>query len=805
VYWLRTLGGFGIERDGLLLDRVAAHRKALALLAVLAAQGSTSRERLMLLLWPDADERRAKSSLKQAVHLLRRQLGAPDLILGTPDLRLNPDRITSDVSLFVSALGKGDTETAIHHYGGPFLDGVHLDGTAEFERWAEIRRAELSRSYMESLEQLARAAEERADLATAATWWHRLQVADPLNSRVALNLMLALEKAGDRAAALLHSQAHTAVVLEELGITPDPAVTELADRLRQDLAPVPERRPPAVKPTGPLPRDGQGHNEPGPGDGLAMLGGGTGEASPRTAVRGPARILAAASRPWLALVVLVAMGVVAVALAAFRSSATGKSYADSEPLRAATVGPSGIERGSIAVLPFLDLSPAGDREYFSDGMTEELITALSQVEGLKVAARTSAFQFKGAHPDIRQVGERLRVAHVLAGSVRMAGDSLRITAQLVSAEDGYQLWAESYDTRMLRTSDIFAVQEEISRAIVQTLHDILGTAVGRDVRVAVPTENMAAYEFYLKGLHFLNRLQIAQAIDNLESAIALDPQFARALAALAESHAVPVAYNERWPADSRTRGIAAAEAAIRLDPDLADGHAALGWLQMIGLRWDDADHALRRAVELDPAAPRARQYYALYLHRRDRLDEAMAQLGIARDLDPLSLAINALHGSFIGELGHTEQAVRTLQATLELGPDYPIAHAMLGHLLLDTGSTAEAIRHYEHVATRVPTSVYAGFLGHAYARAGRTADARRVLASLYALEAEGGHVSQGAIGWILLALGEHDDAFRHLDTAATQRDIFLTVYGILSNRHLAGPFRDDPRFRRLRVAVGLEP
>jgi DNA-binding SARP family transcriptional activator len=236
MYWLRTLGGVTIEHDGAPLDRIAAHRKSLALLALLAAQGSASRERLMALLWPESDEEHARGSLKQAIHLLRRLLAAPDVLLGTTELRLNPEYIECDVDLFLRGLAEGDVPFAVRYYGGPFLDGFHLDGTPEFDRWAEAERAKLARRYADALEELARSGEARGEHACAATWWQRLQAEDPLNSRVVLSLMMALEASADHAGALRQAQIHETMLEEELGIAPDPAVAAFAEQVRSSGA-----------------------------------------------------------------------------------------------------------------------------------------------------------------------------------------------------------------------------------------------------------------------------------------------------------------------------------------------------------------------------------------------------------------------------------------------------------------------------------------------------------------------------------------------------------------------------------------
>ena len=789
---LRTFGGFAIERDGTSLDDISAHRKALALLAILAAQGSTSREGLMALLWPESDSERARGSLKQAVHLLRRALDAPNVLLGTAELRLNPKCIESDVALFSRALEEGDIEKGVRLYRGSFLDGVYLEGTSEFERWLETRRSELARRYCGALEQLAQAADARGDWAAAAGWWRQLQNADPLNSRVAVNLMLALDTAGERAAALQHARIYETLVREEVGIPPDPAVIELAERLRAADAP----SPPWREPTAPLAAAPPAHDEVDEVEHTAI-------ASHEDA-GGRAKVHRSSGAQLPALLAVGGVLVVAAAVAALLGTRERPVVEPSEKraVRSTSVAlpfPA-AEPGSIAVLPFIDLSPERDQEYFTDGITEELIAALSKVQGLKVVARTSAFQFKQSNPDVREVGRRLGVAHILAGSIRKAGDRLRITAQLVSTENGFQLWSETYDRRL---SDVFAVQEEISRAIAGALQVELATE-GEVFRRDSPTRDVEAYESYLRGLYLLNRLQLPLAVAHFESAVERDPQFARAYAALAEAYTVPAAYSDgSSPADTRRKGIRAAEAALRIDPYLADAHSALGWLEMNGFRWNEADRELRRAIEIDPRAPRARFYYAVYLHRQGRLNDAFEQLGRARKLDPLSLPVNALYGSYLGDLGRTDDAIAHLQSTLELDPSFPIAHAVLGHIYLGIGRPRDAVREYERVAEIVPTSFYIGFLGHAYARAGRRADARRLLADLQARDERGEYVSPGAIGWILLGLNERDQGFRWLQQAARERDVFLTVYGVLPNEHLSAPFRDDPRWRRLRASVGL--
>jgi adenylate cyclase len=734
----------------------------MALLVVLAAQGGASRDRLMALLWPDADEARARNSLKQTVHLIRRRLGAQDVILGVSELRLNPRLVESDVAAFAAALLEGDPGAAVGQYGGPFLDGVHLGGAGEFERWAEERRGQLARQYLEALEHLAMAAEDAGEAMEAASWWRKAQAADPLSSRIAVRTMLAHEAAGDRSGALRHAAVYAALVSQDLEVAPDPAVTDLAEELRlrpPPAAPVRQRLPAA-----------SAHRV---------------RATPRRAAVGAA---------------LLVVAVVTAVLATANGRSPTAPAASGEDLVAPSSRPA--IRESIAVLPFVDLSAGRDQEYFSDGITDELITALSSIEWLKVAARTSAFRFKEERPDVREIARRLDVAHVLEGSVRMDGSRLRISAQLVEAGNGYQLWAESFDGDL---DDVFAVQAELAQAIVDALRQRLPSPAPAGTAAQAPPTDVAAYAQYLKGLFFFNRLQIPRAIEELTAATVMEPGFARAHAALAEAYAIPAAYGGGTPAADLARALAAAETALRIDPDLADGHAALGWLQMIGLRWEDAERSLRRAIELDSRAPRARLYHALYLHRRGRREAALAELEHARAVDPLDLPVNAIYGSVLVDLGRIEEGLDVLHAALELDPAHPIAHAVLAHALLGAGRWDEAIVHYEAAANAVPNSYYAGFLGHAYGRSGRIREARQVLAQLEARARSGVHVSPGAVGLILLGLGDDDQAYRRLHEAARQGDVFLTVYGALSNRPLSEPYWGDRRFQQVRASTGMMP
>jgi TolB-like protein/DNA-binding SARP family transcriptional activator len=780
MYTIRTFGGFVIEKDGRQTDHPRVHRKSLAILAVLAAEESTGREKLMSLLWPDSDQERAKGSLNQALHLLRQHFGAPDVLTGTIEIRLNPIYFTSDVSLFRKALAEKDHPGAARLYTGRFLDGIHMDAAPEFEEWADSHRLDLEKIYLGVLENLAVAAEAKNDYLTAAGWWRKLQSADPYNSRVAAALMLALGHAGERAAALLHARRHQALLKEDLNMKPDLKIDELAGQLRSAGSVPGQNAEQDASATG-EPEDKPTENRWDSAPYITGLN--------EKQVWQP--LLRWTRFSVFLLVSILITGTVAAFWILNRQNA--------EPTTRSEALPVIPQDGSIAVLPFINLSPDDDEVYLSDGITDEITSSLSRAKGLKVAGRTSAFRFRGMNPELREIREKLGVSHFLEGSVRRSGNLIRVNVQLVSTETGYRIWAESYERR---AEDIFEVMDEIARSVAAEMP--AGSTAGTHISGrAGPAPDISVYELYLRGLYFFNQLQIQRSVNYLEEAVRKDPKFAHAYAALAEAYAVPAAYNELSAIDLRSKGMEAAKTALQINPDLAGAHSALGWLHMSGFEWDEAGESLRRALELDPDAPRVRLYYAVYLHRQGYTERSFLELQIARQMDPLSLPVNSIFGSVLGETGRTDEAIRHLQETLELDETFPLAHAVLAHIYLGTGQPDLAVQHYERAYEFVPTSFYAGFLGHALARAGRTDDARDLLASLTGSYEQGGYISAGAIGWVHLGLGQNKEGYEWFGKAVRQRDVFLTIYGVLSNTFLTSPYKNDPGFIQIRSDAGF--
>jgi TolB-like protein/Tfp pilus assembly protein PilF len=347
---------------------------------------------------------------------------------------------------------------------------------------------------------------------------------------------------------------------------------------------------------------------------------------------------------------------------------------------------AGLGIPSVAVLPFIDLS-GGPDEYLGDGIAETLIHALSAVEGLRVAARTSTFTFKGRAEDVRAIGTALGVNSVLEGSVQRAGDRLRIRTQLVNAADGFQLWSQSFDRDM---SDVFAVQDEVARAVVNAL-EIRLVDDGSAPVVDNGTDNLAAYNAYLQGLFFWNKRSAAdlqRAADYFRDAIAEDSSFARAWAGLAGTYALfgPSEYDIKTFAPAEVLSLAerAALRALALDGRLAEAHAALGLVSVQRGRMDEAGENYRRAIALDPRYPTARQWHATYLARTGRMSEALEQIQTAEQLDPLSLVIGVEVGELLDAVGQSEAARAQYERVLERYPEAFLTDYFVGlHFLMN--------------------------------------------------------------------------------------------------------------------------
>jgi adenylate cyclase len=439
--------------------------------------------------------------------------------------------------------------------------------------------------------------------------------------------------------------------------------------------------------------------------------------------------------------------------------------------------PYGPDAASIAVLPFVNMSHDAENEYFSDGVAEELLNVLTKISGLRVAARTSSFQFKGKNDDIGLIGRKLRVKTILEGSVRKVGNRVRITVQLVKVADGFHLWSETYDRTL---DDIFAVQDDIAQSVVKKLRMTLPQAVNSKMEKHVAAEVAAAskgratdpeaHRLYLQARYLvdrLNREDMANAIEHLKEALAREPEFALAWAELARAYWsasswswVPVAEGKRWAREAVGRALA-------LEPDLAEGHANLGWMQMLEDHdWRSAEASLRRALELAPADAAMYRRVGALVSNLGRLDEAIALDRRAVELDPLSTnAYNNL-GNDLYAAGRLADAETAYRKALELSPQRHGTRAILSLNVLAQGrvesALSEALREPEEWARL-------GALAIIHHAAGRNGESDAALQSLIVKY----HNAPTVIASVYAARCEADLAFSWLGQAYGQGDVGL--------------------------------
>jgi serine/threonine-protein kinase len=456
--------------------------------------------------------------------------------------------------------------------------------------------------------------------------------------------------------------------------------------------------------------------------------------------------------------------------------------------------PGGQESRAIAVLPFVNASPDPDNEYFSDGMTDELITALTKVEGLHVASRTSVFALKNQREDVRTIGSRLNVSAVLEGTVRKAGNRLRITVQLSSVSDGRVLWSERYDREM---ADVFAIQDEIAQTIVRTLRTTLLGDIGNPTPVRY-TENVKAYSLYLKGRFWWNRrtqVDIAEGLRYFEQAIAEDPDYALAYSGLADSYALDLDYRGVPVTEGMERAKAMARKAIALDETLAEAYTSLGWVTFIyDWDWPAAEREFSRAIRLNPRYSTARQWHAWLLVAMGRFDEALAEGRAAIDLDPASVSIRRSMGWLHYYARQYEPALDNLRRALAMNPTAEETHRLLGLVYMQQGMYDDAAAAFKEAVASSDYDVMAlAGLGHVAARRGRPDETRAVLNELYQ-RSQTRYVSPVALCGLHVALGEADDAFGWLEQAYRERRGWLAYLKI---EPILDGLRNDPRFPRL--------
>ena len=462
--------------------------------------------------------------------------------------------------------------------------------------------------------------------------------------------------------------------------------------------------------------------------------------------------------------------------------------------RGESVSSVNIPEKSIAVLPFVDMSQAKDQEYFCDGISEEILDTLAKVDGLRVVARTSSFAFKGKNAEVNEIAQKLNVATVLEGSLRRAGDKIRITAQLINGSTGFHLWSETYERDV---KDVFAVQDEITRAIVDALKIKLAVAP-----VTAAQQNPESHDLYLQGLYFANRSDeqsLRKALGLFEQALEKDPSSSRAWTGVARVwETLADAYIK--PLDAYPQAKAAAAKAIALDERNAEAHCWLGYAISV-LDWDAAgyERELKRALEIDPSSEVAHQNAAILLMMKGDNAQAAIEGEKAMSLDPLSPDAILWAAWPYARLGRLDKVLALTKRLNELDPNFVFGSALLPETYLHLKRYEEALAGF--IKVQENTHWPSAGLAVTYVRMGRKEDARRVLNQILEKERTT-YVRATSIASVYAELGEKDEAFHWLERAYTEHDANLV--GILQDSSFRS-VRSDPRFVDLVRRLHLDP
>jgi serine/threonine-protein kinase len=484
----------------------------------------------------------------------------------------------------------------------------------------------------------------------------------------------------------------------------------------------------------------------------------------------------------------IALAVVAAGLFVYQL-VRSKSTITPRQSEAATAAPN----KSIAVLPFVNMSADKNDEYLSDGMTEELINVLSKVPGLRVPGRTSCFAFKGKNEEdiFRKVGDQLHVGTVLEGSVRKAGEKLRVTAQLINVSDGYHLWSKDYDGDV---KDILSFQSNVAEQVVQALQVQLGTEAARALSKK-PTENPEAHRLYLLGRYDFGKYSQAgwtSSIRYYEQALKLDPNYALAYCGLADTYAYMggVVMPSK---DAVVKEKEFAQKALELDPELPEAHLSLACALAGAFDWRNAQIEFDRAIELNPNLAWAYEMYAWFLGGLGRLDEAIAKDKKAIELDPLNSFFQSALAYYLYHARRYDDAIVQIKKTLELDPASTLGRHLLGCCLLWKGDTAGAIAEFQRSKIMVTGAWYQGLLGYAYAISGDRPKAEQILRELEEM-AKRQYVSSTAFADIYLGLGDKEKALDWLEKSYQDQE---SACWYLKIDPIYDSVRNEPRFQAL--------
>jgi len=458
-------------------------------------------------------------------------------------------------------------------------------------------------------------------------------------------------------------------------------------------------------------------------------------------------------------------------------------------------------KSSVAVLPFTDLSPDKDQEYFCDGIAEELINVMTSIHELKVVARTSAFSFKGKEDDIRNIGKKLNVKTILEGSVRKSGNQLRISVQLIEVKNGYHIWSHVYDREM---KDVFDIQKEIASAIVSTLKTTLLPEEQKQLQKK-HLENHEAFQLYLKGRFHWNKrtkADLYKAIDYFNKTIEVDSNYALAYAGLASTYVILPEHTSMMQNEFYKKALFYAEKASEKDSTIAEPYAVSGMIKFAKeFDWESSEKEFKRAIELNPNYPTAHHWYSMYLRYQGRFEESHAECKLALELDPLSPVLSTNLGWTLFSMQEYDLAQDQFSRTIALYPDFPLPYLGLAAINLTHDRFDEAIAEYRKGEKYdIGDTSNLAMNGYILAKTGKEGDALKVIDQLLEYYENGYSASMG-IALVYIGLGDEDKTFEWLLKAYNEKDVKLVELKIdpsWNSLHM------DPRFNVLLRKIGLD-
>lgn len=802
MFRLVLLGGLRLEDETGPVTGRASQKRRLGLLALLAVPPGrlVTRDKLVGYLWPERDDERARRLLSTALYDLRQDLGEDVIRTPGDEIGLDPAVITSDAAEFLAALEAGDYEAAVELYGGPFLEASYIGAGPEFEHWVDGERQRYARKYCEALEKLATARDRAGDRPGAVELWNRLAVQDPCAKRVAMGYIRALVANGERARALAFADVHVAMLRETYEAEPDPEVVAFVDQLRKEPA-----RPstPAEEPGATVPVDPA--LSPASDADAADVERAPSPTSTQVPapVSGPvARMPPATTRrpSWLA----AGMALALVALALM--------------LWAPWTGDDGVDVIRLAVLP-PETEPGEGTDYFARGLAEALITNLGQLDGFTVRGHSSSFAYTDPSYGDPRIARELDVEFLLRISMSGAGDEQRVFIDLTDAA-GDHFWGDQY---YRREGGEPRFQETIVRDVVDELRPRLAgpaPSVPADrplVRFLSDVPEANLHYTNARG-HWLDRTPegLEAARDELELAISIDADFARAYAGLADVYNTMGAYAYAMisPDSAGRSALAAARTARRLESELPEAHAALG-VARFNYEWDlaGAETALREAIRLYPGDSMTRHWYSLLLRVKGDTAGAMSEITEAQGREPRSAVIATSvcqHRYFAHQYGLAREACGR---AVTLDSLYAQSHLLRGLVAVQLRDPETAIAAYDRAAERVGRPAPATHALEAHAMGtllGETAAARTIYDGLADARArydagKGPYVGPQFLTVAALGAGLEEMAIEWLGVALEERN---PVWVYLGLEPLVDPLRDDPAFQELvgrARGLGLAP